>query len=286
VIGRIFLNGELVEPATARVSVFDRGFVFGDGIYEVIPAFGGRAFRVSQHLDRLETSLAAVELRNPLSRSEWSAAFDSLLAQAPGIDQYLYLQVTRGVAARDHSYPVDARPTVVAYAQRLVSVPDAVLDAGVDAVTHEDIRWSRCDIKAVSLLANVVMRQYASENGATEAILLRDGNVTEGAASNIFIVRNGMLVTPPKSRRILAGITRDLVLELAKEHGVPHTEGEISESALRSADEVWMTSSTKELVPIRSVDGERVGDAARPVFAHMLELYRRYKEACRAGTAG
>jgi D-alanine transaminase len=287
VVGRIYLNGEMVDPREARVSVFDRGFVFGDGIYEVIPAFGGRAFRVSQHLDRLAASLAAVDLADPLTRVEWTGAFDRLLAQEHGVDQYIYLQVTRGVAPRDHSYPVNARPTVVAYAQRLVSVPDSVLEDGVDAVTADDIRWSRCDIKTVSLLANVVLRQYANERGAVEAILLRDGHVTEGAASNIFIVNEGVLLTPPKGRHILPGITRDLVLELAARHGLPHAEAQITDAALRGADEVWMTSSTKEIVPIRRVDGLRVGGGkARPVFARMLELYRRYKEDCRAGRAG
>jgi D-alanine transaminase len=214
-MSQVYLDGKFLPPEQARVSVFDRGFIFGDGVYEVIPVFGGRLFRLPHHLARLDASLAAIRLRNPHTTEEWKTIFTRLMAEHGTSDQSIYLQITRGVAPRDHAFPPNPVPTVFAYAQPLKYPPAEQLSQGVTAVTTADIRWQRCDIKAIALLANALLRQQAIEQGAVEAILVRDGVVTEGAASNIFIVSGDRLVTPPKGPYILPGITRDLVVDRA-----------------------------------------------------------------------
>jgi D-alanine transaminase len=280
----VYLNGEFLDAERARISPFDRGFLFGDGVYEVIPVYGGRLFRLPHHLQRLEQSLAAIGLSHMKSPAEWSAIFERLVREHGGGDQSLYLQVTRGVAPRDHAFPPDTAATVFAYAQPLRYPDPAAIAAGAAAVTVPDIRWLRCDIKAIALLPNVLMRQQALERGAIEAILVRDGYVTEGAASNIFVVRAGRLVTPPKGAFILPGITRDLVLELARTDGVDCDELPITVDELKSSDEVWLTSSTREIMPITRIDGEPVADG-RPgaLHARVQRLYQEYKQAFRAG---
>lgn len=276
----VYLNGEFLKPAEARVSAFDRGFVFGDGVYEVIPVFGGRLFRLSHHLTRLDASLHEIRLANPLTADVWRSIFTRLIEAGGGGDQSVYLQVTRGVAPRDHAFPPGATPTVFAYAQPLHYPSPEQIARGVDAITRPDIRWSRCDIKAIALLANALLRQEAIDRGAAETILLRDGRVTEGAASNIFVIQAGELLTPPKGPHILPGITRDLVLELAHAHRLPFTERDVTEAELRAADEVWLTSSTKEILPITRLDGRPVGSGRPgPMHAQLLGLYREYKRA-------
>ncbi len=276
---QVYLNGEFLPPDQARVSVFDRGFIFGDGVYEVIPVFGGRLFRLPHHLSRLDASLGAIRLRNPHTQQEWNDIFTRLLAAGSG-DQSIYLQITRGVAPRDHAFPPNITPTVFAYAQPLKYSPPEQLAQGVTAVTAADIRWQRCDIKAIALLANALLRQEAIDQGAVEAILVRDGLVTEGAASNIFVVKNGRLVTPPKGPFILPGITRDLVVEIARARGIPCDELPVKIETLTSADEVWLTSSTKEILPITRIDGRPVGNGKPgPIHAKMFALYKEYKQA-------
>lgn len=283
-IQRVYLNGEFLAPDAAKVSVFDRGFIFGDGVYEVIPVFGGRLFRLAHHLARLDASLDAVRLRNPLSHAEWEQILTRLVREQRAVGQSIYLQVTRGVAPRDHAFPPDVRPTVFAYAQPAVYPTPEAVAAGVSAVTARDIRWTRCDIKAIALLANALLRQEAVERGAAEAILIRDEWVTEGAASNVFIVHHGRAITPPKGPFILPGITRDLVLELARAHGIPCAEEPVPEATLRAADEVWMTSSMREVFPITRLDGRPVGNGRPgPVHARMLALYKEYKQKFCAG---
>jgi D-alanine transaminase len=282
----VYLNGEFLPPEQAKVSVFDRGFVFGDGVYEVIPVFGGRLFRLPQHLARLQASLAAIRLRNPHSTAEWNAIFTRLLASNDAADQSIYLQITRGVAPRDHAFPPNATPTVFAYAQPLQPPPPQQLADGVAAITAEDIRWRRCDIKAIALLANALLRQEAIDRGAVEAILLRDGFVTEGAASNIFIVRGARLLTPPKGPFLLPGVTRDLVVEIARAHKIACEELPVSAAMLREAEEIWLTSSTKEILPITRLDGRAVGTGKPgPWHARLLALYKEYKRAYIAGEA-
>ncbi len=281
---RVFLNGEFLPPELARVSVFDRGFVFADGVYEVIPVYGRRPFRLPHHLQRLDSSLAAIQMSNPMSQDEWGEIFNRLIGEYDDADQSIYLQVTRGVAPRDHAFPGDTRATVFAYSQPLKYPQREQVQAGVNAITVTDIRWSRCDIKAIALLPNVLMRQMAVERGCAEAILVRDGNVTEGAASNLFIVAQGVLVTPPKGPFILPGITRDLVMELARHHKIPCVDRNIRQDELFSADEVWMTSSTKEILPIVKIDAKTIGSGRPgPLHARLQGLYQDYKQAFRRG---
>ncbi|BAU46756.1 cytochrome C550 [Sulfurifustis variabilis] len=276
----VYLNGEFLPPGRASVSVFDRGFVFGDGVYEVIPVFGGRLFRLAHHLARLERSLAAIRLENPLTAGEWETVFSRLVRENGDGDQSVYLQVTRGVAPRDHAFPAGVKPTVFAYAQPLKYPPAAAVAEGVAAVTAADIRWLRCDIKAIALLANALLRQQAIDRGAAEAILIRDGLVTEGAASNIFVVNRGTLVTPPNGPFILPGVTRDLVLELAHANGVPAREEPLPESALYTAEEIWMTSSTREILSITRLNDRPVGTGRPgPLHAKLFALYKAYKQA-------
>ena len=285
-MSQVYLNGQFVPPGEARVSVFDRGFIFGDGVYEVIPVVGGRLFRLAHHLSRLDASLAAIRLHNPHTPGEWSSVFNRLLAGETDGDHYIYLQITRGVAPRDHAFPPDVAPTVFAYAQPLKYSPAEQLAEGVAAVTAEDIRWRRCDIKAIALLANALLRQQAIEQSAAEAILIRDGVVTEGAASNIFVIRGERLVTPPKGPFILPGITRDLVVEIARTHGIVCDELPIKTETLKSADEVWLTSSTKEILPITRIDGKPVGRGKPgPMHARLFALYKKYKQAFIRGQA-
>jgi D-alanine transaminase len=285
-IRTVYLNGEYLAPRDATVSVFDRGFLFADGVYEVIPAYGGRLFRFRHHLDRLNASLTGIRLANPLSAAEWESMLNRLLADHGAVDQYLYLQVTRGPAPRDHAFPRDVRQTVMAYSQPLTTPDAATLARGVSAITVNDIRWSRCDIKSIALLGNILMRQQATEAGAAEAILLRDGCMTEGSASNIFIVRDGRLITPPKGPQLLPGITRDLVLEIARAHDLPCEERVVTEAELRVADEIWLTSSTREVLAITTLDGQPVG-AGRPgaLHARLHALFQEAKRAFREGHA-
>jgi len=280
----VYLNGEYLPPEQARISVFDRGFVFADGVYEVIPAYGGRLFRLTPHLTRLEASLASIRLVNPLTRDEWRAVCARLVEAAGGGDVSIYLQVTRGAAPRDHAFPASVQPSVFAYAAP-IKYPDAAqLASGVAAITVPDIRWMRCDIKAIALLPNVLLRQQAIDHGAAEAILIRDGLMTEGSASNIFVVVNERLVTPPKGPFILPGVTRDLVLELARAHAIPCEERAIREAELRAASEVMLSSSTKELLPITILDGQPVGNGRPgPLHSRLHGHYQDYKREFRAG---
>jgi D-alanine transaminase len=280
----VYLNGEYLAPEDAKISVFDRGFIFGDGIYEYVPVFGRRLFRLPHHLQRLETSLREVHIPNPLSANQWREMFERLVAGNDAEDQSVYLHITRGAAPRDHAFPENATPTVFAYAQPLKYSTAEQIANGVAAITAQDIRWSRCDIKAIALLANALLRQQAIEAGAIESILIRDGFMTEGAACNIFIVKNGVAVTPPKGRFILPGITRDLALELMRAKGVPCEERAVSEAELRSADEIWLTSSSREILPITRLDGKPVGTGKPgPLHARVFEIYREYKKAFCAG---
>lgn len=279
----IFLNGAFVAPEDAKVSVLDRGFLFGDGVYEVIPAYGGRPLRAPEHLRRLDASLGAIAMENPLTDQQWLAVFDRLVAAAPGVDQAIYVQVTRGAApVRDHRFPKQVNPTVVAMAKPMKPRDPVIAEYGVSAIVREDIRWTRCDIKAVSLLAAVLLRQEADQADAEEALLVRDGCVVEGSTSNLFIARDGTLVTPPKDNRLLHGITRDLALELIRGAGMPVEERDITVEELRAADEVWITSSTREVMPVTRLDGVPVGDGTPgPLWRRVDALYQDHKAEAR-----
>lgn len=275
----IYLNGKFLPMEQATVPVLDRGFIFGDGVYEVIPVYSRKPFRLSEHLSRLQHSLDGIRLQNPHTEAEWADLIERIIELNEGEDQYLYLHITRGVAKRDHAFPRAATPTVFMMSNPLLTPPGELLVSGVPAITARDNRWGRCDIKAISLLPNILLRQLAVDEQATETILLRDGLLTEGAASNIFVVKDNLLLTPPKDHRILPGITYDVVLELAKAHGVPHAVRDVSESELRTAQEIMLTSSTKEVLPITRLDGQPVGNGTPgPVFHQLNQLYQAYKQ--------
>ncbi|HHH47300.1 MAG TPA: D-amino acid aminotransferase [Gammaproteobacteria bacterium] len=278
----VHLNGRNLPAEEACVPVLDRGFIFGDGVYEVIPVFGGHPFRLDEHLQRLENSLSEVRIPSPHTRGEWTTLIRNLIDANGGGDQSLYLQVTRGPAARDHALPENPAPTVFAMSNPLRPPAPEVLEQGIEAITLDDIRWSRCHIKAISLLPNILLRQTALDAGATEAILIRDGQATEGAASNLFAVLDGELRTPPKGPRLLPGITRDVILELAAANGIPHREADIRAEDLAHASEVWVTSSTREILPVTTLDGKAVGNGRPgPVFRRMYDLYQANKAKLR-----
>jgi len=282
----VFLNGTFMRMSEARVPVLDRGFIFGDGVYEVIPAYGRRPFRLQEHLRRLQYSLEQIRLANPYPDSRWSELVSELATHCPHSDQSLYLQVTRGVAKRDHAFPKNASPTVFMMANALSTPSAEAVANGVSAITAADNRWLRCDIKAIALLGNVLMRQLAVEAGANETILIRDGWLTEGSASNVLVVRNGSIHTPPKSNLILPGTTCDVVLELAATAGMPVEVRPVSEEELRTADEVWLTSATREVLAVSRLDGRPVGSGVPgPVFRRMHALFRAFKLGLGSGAA-
>lgn len=274
----IYLNGEFMPIEEARIPVLDRGFIFGDGVYEVIPVYSRRPFRLIEHLRRLQHSLDGVRITNPHTNDEWSDLLERLIAANRDDDQYLYLHITRGVAKRDHAFPKDVAPTIFIMSNPLLTPPGELLASGVAAITASDNRWLRCDIKAISLLPNVLLRQMAIDVGAVETILLREGFMTEGAASNIFVVKDGVLLTPPKNHLMLPGITYDVVLELAAAHDIPYEVRAVSEYEVRTAHELLLTSSTKEIMPITRLDGKTVGDGSPgKMFAQLYQLYQNYK---------
>jgi len=278
----VYLNGEFLPESQAHISVLDRGFIFGDGIYEVIPVYGGKLFRLDEHLSRLQNSLDAIRIINPFSTTEWRKILTELIHHNNGGDQSLYLQITRGSAKRDHALPKNSVPTVFAMSNELKPLTNTIVKEGVAAITLDDIRWLRCHIKAISLLPNVLLRQEALDQDAAEAILIRDGLATEGAASNLFAVINGVITTPPKGPTLLPGITRDLVLELAASNTLPCQEKTISLAELQQADEIWLTSSTKEILSVTQLDGELVADGKPgPLYQQLLALYQDYKQTLR-----
>jgi len=275
----VYLNGKFIPAADACVSPLDRGFIFADGVYEVIPVYHGLLFRLEDHLQRLDQSLAGIRLTQPLAHAQWKEMLSNLVDKNGGGDLSVYMQITRGVAPRDHAFPIDIPPTIFAMVTPLKPLSPEIVQQGVTAVALEDIRWKYCNIKSIALLPNILLRQQAIENGATEAILIRDGKVTEGAASNVFIVTDNRLTTPPKGPGILPGITRDLVLELANTHGISAHEEEISLTNLQNADEIWLTSSTREIIPVTSLDGKSVKSGQPgPLWIRVSQIYQQYKQ--------
>lgn len=271
-----YLDGIFLPLVDASVSVLDRGFIFGDGVYEVIPVFSGHTFRLNEHLQRLANSLQAVHIKNPQSLQGWTDLIHQLIRKNEAGHQSIYLQVTRGVAPRDHTFPEEIKPTVFIMCNPL---PDTNTVKPVSAIVLEDPRWDSCHIKATSLLPNVLLRQQARVMGAYEAILIRAGRLTEGAASNVFVVSDGVVRTPPKSQELLPGITRDLVVDLLHKHEIPCEEVKISEPELRDADEIWLTSSTKEIVPVTQLDGKPVGTGEPgAVWQRTVAIYQAFKD--------
>lgn len=272
----VYLNGEFLPLEEAHISVLDRGFIFADGIYEVIPVYANRLFRLEQHLRRLDSNLAKIALANPLTQAQWIDLLETLVARNVGANQSVYLQITRGSAKRNHNFPAQVTPTVFVMSEPLEPFP--LPDGGVKAVTCTDTRWQRCDIKSIALLANVLLRHQAVEQDAVEAILIREGYVTEGAASNVFIVHQGVVITPPNGPFILPGITRDLLLEAMQKAQLPCQEAAIPVKQLHSAEEIWLTSSTREILSVTQLNDAPVG-TGRPgaLWTQVWTLYQDYK---------
>lgn len=279
----VYLNGEFLPLSEAKVSVLDRGFLFADGVYEVIPAYGGKLFRLQQHLDRLNNSLDAIRMPPVMSDQQWQEILARLVKPHAQSDQSVYIQVSRGAgSSRDHQLPNDYKPTIFAMCQTIANGNLEHISKGVRAITLDDIRWDWCHIKSVALLGNILLKQQASDQDCGEAILLRDGFANEGSASNLFIVKNKQLITPPKSHNLLPGITRDLVLELAINSGIDCIEAEISEQQLFSADEIWLTSSTKEIMPVIELNRQLISNGQPgALWKNMAQRYSEFKNQLR-----
>lgn len=279
----VYLNGEYLDINEAKISVLDRGFIFGDGVYEVIPAYAGRLFRFQEHIERLNNSLKAIRLTLNISFPQWQEIIQQLIQKNGEGDWSIYLHITRGVAKRDHSFPAkEVEPTIFIMCNPIYPQSESIKEKGIKAVTLIDNRWLNCHIKAISLLPNILLRQQATDAGSYEAILIREGLATEGAASNLFIVKNNILYTPPKSNHLLPGVTRDLIVELSKNNNIQILEQNIPKQQLQTADEIWLTSSTKEIMPVTKLDEQPVGNG-KPgkLQQQMMILYNQYKDRLR-----
>ena len=283
-----YLNGAYTAVSEAKVSVLDRGFVFGDGVYDVAPVYARRIFRFDEHIARLGRSVAKIRIKNPHTRDEWlqrcRALVSALHEQTGAVDQVVYMQVTRGVAPRDHVMPAGIEPTVFMMASPMKPPSTEQRHKGVACTTARDFRWERGDIKSISLLGNVLARQMSADHGAIETIMFRDGHLTEASASNVWIAHEGALLGPPKSEHVLEGIRVELLRELCQECGIAYNLRPITEADVRTADEVMLSSATKEILPVTSIDGEAVGHGAMrgkpgPVYARLHEAYERAKVA-------
>ena len=274
----VYLNGQFVALADAKISVLDRGFIYGDGVYEVVPVYRRRPFRMAQHLARLQYSLDGIRLVNPHTSAQWQKLIADLIERQPFDDQAVYLQVTRGVAKRDHAFPAGITPTVFMMSNPLVVPSGEQVERGVAVVTAQDNRWLRCDLKTTSLLGNVLMRQLAVDHSAVETVMFRDGHLTEASASNVLIVRDGNVIAPPKDNLILPGITYDAALEVAKAAGISLEVRAIPHAEAMSADEMWLSSSTKEVLAITTVDGRPFG-GGKPgsVFRRVYDAFQQAK---------
>jgi D-alanine transaminase len=277
-----YLNGEFMPLNQAKVSVLDRGFIFGDGVYEVVPVYGRKLFRFEEHLDRLDRSLGKVRIENPHARNQWLALARKLIAAQAAEDLLVYLQITRGVAWRDHVMPTDIEPTVFMMATPMKPPTAEQRHHGVACVTARDFRWERADIKSVSLLGNVLARQMSADHGAVETVMFRDGFLTEASASNVWVVHEGALLGPPKSEHVLEGIRYELLRELCEEEGIAYNLRPIPETEVLAADELMLSSATKEVLAVTTLDGDPVGHGALrgkpgPVYARLFEAYQRAK---------
>ncbi|MCK4834509.1 MAG: aminotransferase class IV [Gammaproteobacteria bacterium] len=270
--------------AEATISVMDRGFLFGDGVYEVIPVFGNKLLRPDGHLKRLQNSLDRISLLNPNDDDTWLNIFDDLLARNDGGDRAIYLQISRGAyPKRDLGIKTEYPPTVFAMVLQVVAPDIEKVSAGISVITVDDFRWAACDIKSTSLVANVMLKQQAISAGVDDAILIKNCMVSEGTASNVFVVKNDVLITPPTGHKLLPGITRDLVIEIAKNNTISVEERELKEAELYTADEIWMTSSTREIAPVISLNSEAVGaGTAGDMWKRVMDLYQQYKQQLRS----
>ncbi|MCA7083497.1 D-amino acid aminotransferase [Cupriavidus sp. DB3] len=276
----VYLNGELTPLSEARIPVLDRGFIFGDGVYEVIPVYAGKPFRAAQHLARLARSLDAIGIPNPHDEGQWTALIARVMQANPMPDQMIYIQVTRGVAKRMHAFPKEVTPTVFIMTNPMSLPPAAATERGVACVTMEDKRWLHCQIKSTSLLGNVLAAQNASEHGVTEAIQFRDGMLTEASASNVWVVKNGVVAAPPKDNLILEGIRYGLIEELCARFEIPLVSRPVTRDEVFAADEVLLSSASKEILPVVTIDGQTIGKGVPgPVFQRLYTAYQEAKTA-------
>jgi D-alanine transaminase len=276
----VYLNGAITPLSEAKISVLDRGFIFGDGVYEVVPIYGRKLFRFDQHLARLFRSLKAIGIPNPHDKEEWRTLIDQVVAEHPSDDQLVYLQVTRGVAKRGHAFPQDVKPTVFIMTNQLVPPSPEARENGVACVTMNDERWLHCDIKSTSLLGNVLAAQFAAENNAIESIQFRDDYLTEASSSNVWIVKNGKLMAPPKDNLILEGIRYGVIEELCAAGDIPFESRRITRDEVFGADEVLLSSATKEVLAVSTIDGKPVGSGKPgPVYRKLYEAYQAAKAA-------
>jgi D-alanine transaminase len=274
----VYLNGEFLPIGEAKISVLDRGFIYGDGVYELVPVYKRQPFRMPHHLRRLQHSLDGIRLANPHTVAEWERLIREIVAKQPFDDQAVYFQVTRGVAKRDHAFPKDTPATVFMMSNPLPIPTRQMVEQGVAVVTAEDNRWKRCELKTISLVGNVLMRQFAADVGAIETVMFRDGYLTEASASNVMIVRGGTVVAPPKDNLILPGITYDAAFEFAQQSGIPLDVRPVTRAEALSADEMWLSSSTKEVLPVTRVDGQPFGGGVPgPVFRRLWDVFQQRK---------
>ena len=274
----VYLNGEFLPLEAAKVSVLDRGFIYGDGVYELVPVYGREPFRLPQHLARLQQSLDGIRLGNPHTADDWERLIRRLIAEQPFDDQGVYFQITRGVAKRDHAFPANVAPTVFMMSNPLAAPTPTQLERGVAVVTAEDNRWKRCDLKTISLVGNVLMRQLAADAGAIETVMFRDGFLTEASASNVLVVIDGVIVAPPRDHLILPGITYGAAIEFAREAGLPFSIRPVTHDEALAAGEMWLSSSTKEVLAVTTVDGAPFGNGRPgPVFRRVHALYQAHK---------
>jgi D-alanine transaminase len=274
----VHLNGTFLPLEDAKISVLDRGFIYGDGVYELVPVYHRQPFRLPQHLARLQHSLDGIRLANPHADAQWEALIRELIARQPFDHQGVYLQVTRGVAKRDHAFPKDVAPTVFMMSNPLATPSAEQVERGVAVVTADDNRWRRCDLKTISLVGNVLMRQLAADADAIETVMFRDGFLTEASASNVLIVRAGTIIAPPRDSLILPGITYDAALEFARDAGLPFDVRPVPRAEALAADEMWLSSSTKEVLAITTIDGKPFRNGVPgPVFRRMHALFQQKK---------
>ncbi|HUX72935.1 MAG TPA: aminotransferase class IV [Steroidobacteraceae bacterium] len=273
-----YLNGQYLPLAQAAVSPLDRAFLFADAVYEVLPVYAGRAFRLREHFDRLARSLKAIGMQAPLTHAEWAEVCRQLSERNGGGDMYLYIQVSRGAEfGRTHAWPAGLTPTIFAFASALEAISAQMLERGVAAVTAADIRWARRDIKSTALLANVMLKKMSADVGAFETILLDDGYLTEGSSTSVHVVKSGIIRTPPNGRQILPGTTRDVVDELAARQNIANQACQVTEAELRAADEIWLGFSTRGVLAVTSLDGAAVGSGLPgPVFRRMHAAFEAY----------
>jgi D-alanine transaminase len=280
-----YLSGEYVPLAEARISPLDRGFLFGDAVYEVVPVYAGRPFRLREHLDRLNRSLAAIRMAAPRSHPEWAAICAQLITQEGGSESYIYLQVSRGAeAGRNHAWPDGLAPTLFAYVTALDPTPPRLLEHGVAAITAAEIRWARRDIKSTALLANVLLKKLAADAGAFETIMLENGDLTEGSSTTVHVITNGVIHTPPNGNHILPGTTREVVTELAVRLGISCNNSRVPEEMLRSADEIWLAFATRGILAVTTLDGAAVGGGRPgPLFKRLHAAFVQHTQEL-AGT--